>query len=250
MPSSTWVCPPGVTSVYVEAWGCGSNGTLNSQGTGGGGGGGAYGRTVAIPVTPGHSYSIGWGDGGTGVSTSFTDDLLGHSLGVVGVFSSSSGADGILNNVGATGASHNGGNGTPAVAIPPAAQGDKGGGGGSVAGRSGNGNNATGQTGGTGPDGGGTGGNGGASAAGNFLAPGPGTPGQGPGGGGGGPGWSFLGPETSGLGGDGGINFWDATGGGSFATVILVPVNRVGTYGSVPPLPVNPKKKVKRAFVM
>lgn len=62
-----WVCPGGVTSIQVEAWGGGGaggagtkvtdTGTNTSQ-NGGGGGGGAYARRAAVPVTPGQTYTI------------------------------------------------------------------------------------------------------------------------------------------------------------------------------------------------
>jgi autotransporter-associated beta strand protein len=62
----SWVCPAGVTSIQVECWGGGGaggsgrksvTGTNTSQ-NGAGGGGGAYARRVAVPVTPGQSYTI------------------------------------------------------------------------------------------------------------------------------------------------------------------------------------------------
>ncbi|WP_405704348.1 hypothetical protein [Streptomyces sp. NBC_00069] len=51
----TFVPPPGVTSVFIQAWGAG--------GGGGGGGGLAW---CSIPVKPGKSYVVLVGDGGTG----------------------------------------------------------------------------------------------------------------------------------------------------------------------------------------
>lgn len=68
--TSTWICPAGVTTIQVEAWGGGGAGggnTSNSDG-GGGGGGGAYSKTTNIPVTPGTSYTVTVGSGGNGGS--------------------------------------------------------------------------------------------------------------------------------------------------------------------------------------
>ncbi len=62
-----WVCPGGVTSIQVECWGGGGAGGAgrkdtaagtNTSQNGGGGGGGAYAKKVAVPVTPGLSYTI------------------------------------------------------------------------------------------------------------------------------------------------------------------------------------------------
>ena len=73
--SGTWVCPTGVTSVQVECWGGGGAGagTQNSSNLypGGGGGGGNY-STKTISVTPGNSYTVTIGAGGTGGVVSST----------------------------------------------------------------------------------------------------------------------------------------------------------------------------------
>ena len=68
--SGTYVVPAGITSVIVECWGAGggggsSNTMSKSRGRGGGGGGGAYSSTTIV-VTPGNSYNIVVGTGGTG----------------------------------------------------------------------------------------------------------------------------------------------------------------------------------------
>jgi hypothetical protein len=60
--SGTWICPPGVTSINVEAWGGGAGGGVNNTG---GGGGGAFAGNNAVPVSPGASYTITVGSGGT-----------------------------------------------------------------------------------------------------------------------------------------------------------------------------------------
>jgi hypothetical protein len=64
--SATWIAPPGVTRVMVEAWGAGGAGGSGSpgmQGGGGGGGAGAYQRVV-VAVVPGATYDLVVGDGG------------------------------------------------------------------------------------------------------------------------------------------------------------------------------------------
>jgi hyaluronate lyase len=73
--SGTWVCPANVTAVQVECWGgggaggsaCENGGT--SAAAGGGGAGGAYAKVVSYPVTPGNTYYINVGAGGTNSST-------------------------------------------------------------------------------------------------------------------------------------------------------------------------------------
>jgi hypothetical protein len=74
--STTWICPAGVTSVDVEMWGGGGggggDGAANTAG-GGGGGSGAYRKVVNVAVTPGNSYTITVGNGGSGGS-SFSGD--------------------------------------------------------------------------------------------------------------------------------------------------------------------------------
>jgi hypothetical protein len=65
--SGTWVCPPGITSITVQAWGGGGAGggaSTTNKLCGGGGGGGAY-ASSTVAVTPGNSYNIVVGSGGT-----------------------------------------------------------------------------------------------------------------------------------------------------------------------------------------
>ncbi len=74
--STTWLCPAGVTSVQVEAWGgggggAGSGGSANLY-TGGGGAGGNYARNTAVTVVPGTTYTITIGAGGAAGGTSGT----------------------------------------------------------------------------------------------------------------------------------------------------------------------------------
>jgi hypothetical protein len=68
----TWICPAGVTSITVQAWGGGGagGGVIGPSAVGragGGGGGGAF-ATNTISVTPGNSYTVNVGAGGIGVS--------------------------------------------------------------------------------------------------------------------------------------------------------------------------------------
>jgi hyaluronate lyase len=74
--TTTWVCPANVTAVQVEAWGGGGAGgsalrtpDTNSIQYGGGGAGGAYARKTNYPVTPGTTYYINVGLGGTNNSS-------------------------------------------------------------------------------------------------------------------------------------------------------------------------------------
>lgn len=65
--TTTWTCPPGVTSVQVEAWGGGGGGggtTATIGRSGGGGGGGSY-VVNTITVVPGVTYNVTVGAGGT-----------------------------------------------------------------------------------------------------------------------------------------------------------------------------------------
>lgn len=70
-----WVCPNGVYTIEVTAWGGGGGGGGGAPGTvtlsdlsacGGGGGGGAERRTLILSVIPGETYSITIGQGGAG----------------------------------------------------------------------------------------------------------------------------------------------------------------------------------------
>ena len=59
--NGSWLCPADVTRVTVNCWGGGGGG-----GSKGGGGGGAFARKGIMTVTPGTSYAITVGTGGTG----------------------------------------------------------------------------------------------------------------------------------------------------------------------------------------
>ncbi|MEI6821613.1 MAG: glycine-rich domain-containing protein, partial [Bacteroidota bacterium] len=70
--NTSWVCPAGVTSVSVQAWGAGgAGGNLTTANSGalrcGGGGGGAYASGI-LTVTPNTSYSVVIGAAGVGNS--------------------------------------------------------------------------------------------------------------------------------------------------------------------------------------
>ncbi|MBP6091577.1 MAG: fibronectin type III domain-containing protein, partial [Crocinitomicaceae bacterium] len=167
----TWVCPAGVTSVQVEAWGGGgAGGGTTSSGTnkaGGGGGGGAYQINSNISVVPGSSYTIVVGAGGTGVSgsngnngqsSSFNTTSIVANGGNGGNFASTSAV--VTGGAGGIG-SFNGGTGATSLT---SGSGNSGGGGGS-AGSTGNGGSPTGTSAGIAGSGT-TGKNGGAGAAG------------------------------------------------------------------------------------
>lgn len=69
----TWVCPNGVHTVQVQAWGGGGAGgsarKATANATGGGGGGGAYAASNSVSVTPGNSYTVFVGGGGAATTT-------------------------------------------------------------------------------------------------------------------------------------------------------------------------------------
>jgi hyaluronate lyase len=72
--TTTWTCPANVTAVQVEAWGGGGAGGSacengSTTATGGGGAGGAYAKVISYPVTPGNTYYVNVGTGGTNSST-------------------------------------------------------------------------------------------------------------------------------------------------------------------------------------
>ncbi|HSD14855.1 MAG TPA: GEVED domain-containing protein [Flavobacterium sp.] len=192
--SGTWVCPNGVTSITVEAYGAGGGSgrgseTTNRNGSGGGGGGGF--AKATINVTPGVTYSINIGTGGAagttvqdgqngtsttavfdGVTITATGGLGGKSFangsngGNGGSGSVSGGGSGITTNNGGTGGT---GNTTGS------------GGGGGCAGSTGNGGNGSITAGGASG-----GGNAGAGGAGTTSTSGGGTAGANYGGGSGG----------------------------------------------------------------
>ena len=188
--SGSWICPPGVTSIKVEAWGGGGGGgfaTTTNRGAGGGGGGGAYRASNSITVNPGTTYYYNVGSGGNGGTTSGTNSqngglscfstaincggtiLTSASGGFAGgsVTTNTSGTSGAGGNAGiGASASFNGGNGSIGLNGNSASNGGGGGGGG--ASTTANGSTATNsRTGGAGGTvGGGKGGDGGDNATG------------------------------------------------------------------------------------
>ena len=61
--SGTFIVPPGVTSITVQAWGAGAGGAGGSSANRSGGGGGAF-ATNTFAVVPGASYTVTVGNGG------------------------------------------------------------------------------------------------------------------------------------------------------------------------------------------
>jgi hypothetical protein len=176
--ANTWTCPAGVDKITIECWGGGGAGggaTGSSSSAGGGGAGGGYVKTVDYPVTPGVTYNLFVGAGGTGNSTSVNpgqDSWFGSATTIKAVggnggarsTSSSSGATGgpavSSGNLGFTAPfSYYGGAGGQV------ANGSAGGGGGSSAGTGSNGNPASGSTFGAAVAGGGAGVSGSGSGA-------------------------------------------------------------------------------------
>jgi hypothetical protein len=173
--SGTWVCPQGVTSITVEAWGGGGagGGTSNtSNRSGGGGGGGAFARKVNVPVTPGNTYTIVVGAGGVannatgtnGGASSFGGTVVvaaGGSAGTGDITTGLGGAGGtVLASIGDLGSVFAGGKGANGVSNT------SGGGGGGGAGNTAIGSPGSGTTGGNGGlTGGGKGGAGSSSTA-------------------------------------------------------------------------------------
>lgn len=192
----TFICPPGVTSIQVEAWGGGgAGGQRTSNGGGGGGGGGEYAKEATLSVSPGTSYTYvvgtaGVSNGADGGNSTFGSTLVvahGGKTVANNTVTGGNGGSGSTNTV-----HYNGGNGFTSA-------GTDGGGGGSSAGTGSAGVNATSATGATAPAGGG---NGGAGATVNNTA---GTAGSDPGGGGGGGKRTSSGTRAGGAGGVGKI---------------------------------------------
>jgi hypothetical protein len=182
----SWVCPPGVTTVYVTAYGgAGAGGDHSGAIEGGGGGGGAFAARTAVPVTPGTTYTVVVGAHGThaipgsaGSASTFTGDS--------GVQVVAAGGNGGANTAGGAGGAAASSTGDSGLVQSGGAGGNGGGAFGGGGGASGN-NAATGNSGaaglsggagGAGANGGGSGGHGGQNV--NITA------GQSPGGGGGG----------------------------------------------------------------
>ncbi len=182
--SGNWTAPAGVTRINVQVWGGGGGGggATSCSGYGSGGGGGGYAESI-LAVTPGTTYTVTVGAGGTG-GASIAGTAGGTSFFNTAAIVSATGGAGGLRDCEATAVNSIGGNGLGTITIT-GASGDMGGN-----------TSSSVPNGGDSPLGG-SGGDGGANS---------GTPAQGngragiiPGGGGGGAG----GTGTSGIGGNG-----------------------------------------------
>lgn len=156
--AGTWTAPCDVTSITIEVWGAGGGGQRanGNPSAGGGGAGGGYVRTT-YTVTPGTTYNLFVGAGGSGNSGQngegswFNNSSTIFAVGGTGAGAAlnfnntwGSGATALTTgNIGGTLASRYGGNGGNAGN-------NYSGGGGSSAGNT-NGNNASGMTGGIAP---------------------------------------------------------------------------------------------------
>jgi hypothetical protein len=189
---NSWVCPTGVTSLQVEAWGGGAGGRTSANTNnhcGGGGGGGAYARRNSITVVPGTTYTFTVGAGGAANTAGTQSTATVNGVTITAVGGSAPGASGTPGTGGAGGTAaasvgdvkFSGGNG--ANGSNSGSNNGTGGGGGGGAGSTANGANGNLQTGGVATlNNGGIGGNGGVNANGSTA------PAGGFGGGGGGAG--------------------------------------------------------------
>jgi hypothetical protein len=230
-----WLCPVGVTQVFIECWASGGGGRLGQSFPlgGNGGGGGAYASQDGIVVIPGMNYLVRFGDAsavdGPGEESLFINPgTVRAEPGQAGSFGSGGAGGTAAASTGTV--KHSGGDGATTIFGNPS----PGGGGGSNAGRTVDGNPGTVPTGGAAPAGGG--GKGGDGGPVNTPAV-PGQNGSGPGGGGGGGGSdvSTGGPGSSGA--QGGVNIWNTTGGIPEFTVLLA------SFGTVLPGPTPPSRK-------
>jgi hypothetical protein len=187
--NNTWICPAGINTIKVEAWGGGGGGGGTSLGGfGGGGAGGSYVINENVTVVPATSYNVTVGAGGAqsgnggaygnnGINTTFgsTTPVIANG----GIGGSGTTATGQL---GAGGTNSGGSGGTIAIGLPGAS-------------------GASGSGGAGGSGAGAMGGAGGASktSAGNGIA------GNAPGGGGGGAYGSSTGSNKGAEGGNGQI---------------------------------------------
>jgi len=201
--TNTWLCPSNVTSVQIQCWGGGGAGgsAIKTSGTAlsGGGAGGAYAKVNSYSVTPGTTYYLNVGAGGSAQPTNAITnnssvpggDSWFNSTNVSSTNILAKGGNGGASVTGGTGAGGTGTtNGSIGIILYPGGSGasgystTQGGGGGGSAGTTSAGNSATnGSTSGaTAVVGGGNGGNPNASGS---SQPGQ-TPTLPPGGGGGG----------------------------------------------------------------
>lgn len=221
----TWTAPAGVTKVSVVAVGGGGAGGQNG---GGGGGGGALAYVNNFTVTPGNTYSVVTGAGGTltggvgnagGASSFNTSTVIANGGGGGGTYGSPTGGAGgtVGAGTGFAGGAGGAGQGTNVGG------GGGGAGGYTAAGGAGGTGNTSSATAGSASTGGGGGGGGGANSV---ATGGDGGPGGGVG---------LLGQTTNGSGGAVGVN--GAGGGGGsrgsngVAAVLSTSVGVAGIYG-------------------
>lgn len=196
--TDTWIAPAGVTSVQAECWGGGGWSGNVAAGEGGGGGGG-YSKANAVVVTPGNSYTVTVGVGGSnGVAAG--DSWFSTSGTVLAKGgATASGRNGGAGGVAASGigdTKFSGGSGATSVGLAPASGGGGGGGsaGTAIDGNDGSGNvTTTGGAGGVAVTDGGVGGDGGDNTLNGH------SPASGAGGGAGGSGGGNAGTGGSGA---------------------------------------------------
>jgi len=178
--TTSWTAPSGVTSVTVEAWGGGGagGGVTGNPAKGGGGAGGQYARKV-VAVTPGNSYAITVGAGGTvstgngtaGDDSTFNGTDVVAKGGAAGGGAASNGGDGTAGMGSSSGGIGDvinaGGSGAAGSASSGSGNCNNGGSGGGGAGSGGAGGNASGNTGGVGTATGGGSGGGASNSSGN-----------------------------------------------------------------------------------
>jgi hypothetical protein len=212
----SWVPPAGVNFVHVVCVG-GGGGATSSGTSGSGAGGGGLGWKNDIPVTPGVSYTVVVGDGGTGSSTTTaTDGGTSYFISANTVSGSGGGRSASTTSAGTGGGftGDGGGNGGPGGTSTSAIQPGGGGGAGGYTGAGGSGSASV-SAGSAGAGGAGGGGGGGGSANGA----------------GAGGGVGLLGAGTSGAGGAGGTSGGTRGDGGSGGTGGGVGNQTGGFYG-------------------
>lgn len=207
----TWIAPPGITSISVVCVGAGSSGTKSSSRPHGGGGG-ALAYKNAISVTPGASYTVTVGVGGTRFNGYDGGDSSFGSTVIAGGGKSSSRAGGTVIAGDGGGA---GGEGGESESDGMRAGGGGAGGYSGAGGKGGNGTDNSSRR--KGADGSGGGGGGGGGASNKLYS------------GGAGGGVRLHGSGTSGAGGAGGTSPEN----GSVGSANLDPVSRSSTlFGS------------------
>lgn len=130
--TDSWICPPGVTEVEYLVVAGGGAGGYSSSGINGGGGGGGGVLSGTLAVTPGTSYAIAVGAGGTaspssagsGQNSSFTPAIVASGGGYGGY---ASGPAGTAGGSGGSGGGGVGGTASQPYGTGTAGQGNNGG---------------------------------------------------------------------------------------------------------------------------